>query len=139
MSALLLHITYQNVSIFTSVVVVGSVMVVAALAVASLVVFRWWGRSTTTLETRARVRSLSLSLSLSLPGLVGPLRGTELHDSDSDRQPQPQPQLPLSKVPQAVLSQQSQSSHSLPFMTQELPHAYPVGDATVRFTYTNDQ
>ena len=130
----------QNVPVFTSVVVVGSVVVLAGLALAALVVAQWRGRAS---ETRARVRTLSV------PGLSGPWIWPDLDDEpadDADRQ-QPLPDTPQSppqiqphpsKLPQpATTPQISQSqSQSSSLMTPELPQAYLVRE---RVRYTNDQ
>ena len=119
-------------------VVVGSVIVLAGLALAALAVAQWRGRAS---ETRARVRTLSV------PGLSGPWIWPDLDDEPTDDADRQQPQLPdtsqspsqiqphPSKLPQPATTPQSQSQSS-PLMTPELPQAYLVREAV---RYTNDQ
>ena len=140
----------QNVPIFTSVVVVGVVIILVGLVVAMLFTMGWWGRrgaiASDTADTRGRARSRSRARTLSLPGLTGPWIWADLHAPEADRQPQPQPDpqhqlnhdTTSSKVPQPVMSSHPSQLLSSPLLTQELPHAYLVSDETLRYTHTND-
>ena len=142
------HIPSQNVPIFTSVVVIGAVIILIGLVVSMLFMMGWWRRSATASDTRGRDRagSRARARTLSVPGLAGPWIWADQREPGADRQPQPQavPQHQLnhdttsSKVPQPVVSSHPSQLLSSPLLTQELPHAYLVSEETLRYTYTND-
>ena len=69
--------------VFTSILVVGSVVLVAGIAIAAMVAAGWLGGGGGALRTRARVRTLSLGI-----GLPGPLIWADQDESQSQSQPE---------------------------------------------------